>query len=227
MDFTSRNTQINSHEKFPVEQSENWATQFRCWDLQKLFFSMNHRLEWIRNRRDFCGIQFWASQSMSKFECLIYFPLNCSKFPRNTRSNSHNTFDGRGRCFVFKGGDHGEGWIEVGWTKFIFTATNSEFLSNFRCLGSTQHLKNLYGAGYNLEIKLKHIDGFIHSSSSFENIQLHVKKECRNFVYELFPDARIEESFGDRIACSIPQHNVSSLAQCFESLEKGDKFELI
>lgn len=48
-----------------------------------------------------------------------------------------------------------------------------------------------------------------------------MKKECRNFVYELFPDAKIEESFGDRIVCSIPQHNVSSLAQSFESLEKG------
>lgn len=40
---------------------------------------------------------------------------------------------------------------------------------------------------------------------------------------ELFPDARVEESFGDRIVCSIPQHNVSSLAQSFESLEKGEK----
>lgn len=28
----------------------------------------------------------------------------------------------------------------------------------FRCLGSTQHLKNLYGAGYTLEVKLKHIE---------------------------------------------------------------------
>lgn len=27
-----------------------------------------------------------------------------------------------------------------------------------RCLGSTQHLKNLYGAGYTLEVKLKHIE---------------------------------------------------------------------
>lgn len=90
-----------------------------------------------------------------------------------------------------------------------------------RCLGSTQHLKNLYGAGYNLEIKLKQIDG-IGNSSSFENIQLHAKKQCKNFVYELFPDSKVEESFGDRIVCSIPQHNVSSLAQCFESLERGE-----
>ncbi|KAL7012162.1 hypothetical protein ACKWTF_014662 [Chironomus riparius] len=89
-----------------------------------------------------------------------------------------------------------------------------------RCLGSTQHLKNLYGAGYNLEVKLKHLDA-LHTSSSFDNIQVQAKKECKNFVFEMFPNAKIEESFGDRIVCSIPQDNVSSLAQCFEKLEKG------
>lgn len=52
-----------------------------------------------------------------------------------------------------------------------------------------------------------------------------MKKDCRNFVYELFPDARVEESFGDRIVCSIPQHNVSSLAQCFDRLEKGKEIK--
>mgnify|MGYP003402416802 FL=1 len=93
--------------------------------------------------------------------------------------------------------------------------------SLYRCLGSTQHLKNLYGAGYNLEIKLKHLDA-LHTSSSFDNIQLQAKKECKSFVFEMFPDAKVEESFGDRIVCSIPQHNVSSLAQCFEKLEKGE-----
>lgn len=92
-----------------------------------------------------------------------------------------------------------------------------------RCLGSTQHLKNLYGAGYNLEIKLKsnYLNG-----SSFENVQLHLKKECRNFIYELFPDAKVEESFGDRMVCSIPQNNVSSLAQSFESLERGESIRV-
>jgi ATP-binding cassette, subfamily A (ABC1), member 5 len=100
-----------------------------------------------------------------------------------------------------------------------FFHPSQQYFPCFRCLGSTQHLKNRYGAGYNLEIKLKHSDSM--NSSSFENIQHHIKKECRNFVYELFPDAKVEESFGDRIVCSIPQSNVSSLAQSFECLEKG------
>lgn len=89
-----------------------------------------------------------------------------------------------------------------------------------RCLGSTQHLKNRYGAGYNLEIKLKQVDSSV-SASNFENIQSYAKQQCQDFVRELFPDSVVEESFGDRIISSIPQHNVNSLAQCFESLEKG------
>jgi ATP-binding cassette, subfamily A (ABC1), member 5 len=38
-----------------------------------------------------------------------------------------------------------------------------------RCLGSTQHLKNLYGAGYTLEIKLKHLDFYSESNNSISN----------------------------------------------------------
>lgn len=108
-----------------------------------------------------------------------------------------------------------------------------------RCLGSTQHLKNLYGAGYTLEIKLKHYDGSW-NSTSLENINLHIPSDItttttktshnqidrvqalRNFVVDLFPDACLEESFADRLVYSVPQHAVSSLAQCFSSLEKGN-----
>lgn len=39
------------------------------------------------------------------------------------------------------------------------------FLCVRRCLGSTQHLKNLYGAGYTLEVKLKHIENIVKSTS--------------------------------------------------------------
>jgi len=37
-------------------------------------------------------------------------------------------------------------------------------------LGSTQHLKNLYGAGYTLEVKLKHIEAL--STTHLDNQQL-------------------------------------------------------
>ncbi|XP_058130067.1 cholesterol transporter ABCA5-like [Anopheles ziemanni] len=117
-----------------------------------------------------------------------------------------------------------------------------------RCLGSTQHLKNLYGAGYTLEIKLKHVENVYSEtpiesqpSSSQEQLQLDqstdhiapVISNCidnrsmalRNFVTDLFPSATLEESFADRLVYSVPQQAVSSLAECFSRLEKA-KVEL-
>ncbi|EAT44278.1 AAEL004331-PA [Aedes aegypti] len=82
-----------------------------------------------------------------------------------------------------------------------------------RCLGSTQHLKNLYGAGYTLEIKLKHIE----SVNCIDNRSMAL----RNFVTDLFPSATLEESFADRLVYSVPQQAVSSLAECFSRLEKA------
>ncbi|XP_055532678.1 cholesterol transporter ABCA5-like [Wyeomyia smithii] len=115
-----------------------------------------------------------------------------------------------------------------------------------RCLGSTQHLKNLYGAGYTLEIKLKHVESVYSEtpiesqpSSSQEQLQLDqsvdhiaatpVISNCidnrsmalRNFVTDLFPSATLEESFADRLVYSVPQQVVSSLAECFSRLERA------
>lgn len=41
----------------------------------------------------------------------------------------------------------------------------------------------------------------------------------RQFVREIFPDAKLEESFADRLVFSVPQHGVTSLAHCFARLE--------
>lgn len=203
--------------------------------------------------------------------------------------------------------------IEIGRTFFK--------IMHCRCLGSTQHLKNLYGAGYTLEVKLKHIEfqqATINDSSSASSssdqphqsihhqaftvsgsplatpptpiailqhtdplmhlmadrttnsttgaISTHsvesVASSCplnrnsseppaapskhqqlpaqptsfdvacderqerrsaalRQFVVDLFPDASLEESFADRLVYSVPQHAVSSLAECFHQLERG------
>ncbi|XP_072159520.1 cholesterol transporter ABCA5 [Bemisia tabaci] len=83
-----------------------------------------------------------------------------------------------------------------------------------RCIGSTQHLKNLYGAGYNLEMKLKHQDGTVEASQ-----QRH--EALKQFVDNLFSDAVLDESFVDRLLFSIPQRAVKSLAECFTQLEKA------
>lgn len=87
-----------------------------------------------------------------------------------------------------------------------------------RCLGSTQHLKNLYGAGYTLEMKLK---GGDRTPTSTNGDRL---AELRDFVTGLFSDATLQESFADRLVFSVPQQSVPSLANCFSQLEKGKSF---
>lgn len=84
-----------------------------------------------------------------------------------------------------------------------------------RCIGSTQHLKNLYGAGYTLEMKLLGGD-CTPTTPSGDRINA-----LREFVAGLFPDATLEESFADRLVFAVPQHAVQSLADCFMQLEKG------
>ncbi|CAG9770151.1 unnamed protein product [Ceutorhynchus assimilis] len=84
-----------------------------------------------------------------------------------------------------------------------------------RCLGSTQHLKNLYGAGYTLEIKLKNGDSTPTSDSGDRH------QDLKDFVAGLFPDANLEEAFVDRLVFSVPQQSVPSLANCFMQLEKA------
>lgn len=86
-----------------------------------------------------------------------------------------------------------------------------------RCIGSTQHLKNLYGAGYTLEMKLKGGDRTPTTPSSDSHSDL------KEFVAGLFPDATLEESFADRLMFSVPQHAVTSLAKCFLQLETGKR----
>jgi ATP-binding cassette subfamily A (ABC1) protein 5 len=87
-----------------------------------------------------------------------------------------------------------------------------------RCVGSTQHLKNLYGAGYTLEIKLKAGD-----STPTTPACPHRLTSPKQFVSNLFPTAVLEESFADRLVFSVPQQAVTSLAFCFTQLERGKK----
>ncbi|XP_033331289.2 cholesterol transporter ABCA5 isoform X1 [Megalopta genalis] len=88
-----------------------------------------------------------------------------------------------------------------------------------RCIGSTQHLKNLYGAGYTLEIKLQGGD-CTPTTPSGDRIN-----SLKEFVSSLFSDATLEESFADRLVFGVPQQAVNSLAECFMQLEKA-KLEL-
>jgi ATP-binding cassette subfamily A (ABC1) protein 5 len=75
-----------------------------------------------------------------------------------------------------------------------------------RALGSTQHLKNKYGTGYTLEVKLSKSDA---------------AQELEAFVQSLFVSATLSEKFGERFTFKIDQENVGSLANVFDALEKS------
>ena len=74
-----------------------------------------------------------------------------------------------------------------------------------RCLGSTQHLKNKFGAGYLLEVKWSTA-----GSSAWARLQAELST--------IFPGAESGESFSDRRSWNIQQSSVPSLATAFEKL---------
>ena len=92
------------------------------------------------------------------------------------------------------------------------------FLGTCRCLGPTQHLKNKFGSGYILEIKLK--TGVVNESS--ESVEQRMN-QLEEYVLSLFPDAIIVERFGLRAQYKVPRNNVTSLAKVFTSLEEGER----
>lgn len=89
---------------------------------------------------------------------------------------------------------------------------------NLICIGSTQDLKNLYGGGYTLELKMK-IDHQSQSSSSTD------KLSAMEYLKTKFPSATLEESFSNRLVYRVPQWSIKSLAKCFEKLQAA-KMEL-
>merc|ERR1712066_629246 len=72
-----------------------------------------------------------------------------------------------------------------------------------RCLGSTQHLKNKYGAGYQLEVKWSGAK----MTSDWAALELVLLK--------IFPGAQVLESFSDRRTYSVEQEAVTFLASAF------------
>merc|ERR1719341_1749882 len=76
-----------------------------------------------------------------------------------------------------------------------------------RCLGSTQHLKNKYGAGYMLEVKWRRGE-----TPTWDTLEAKLK--------EFFPALEVNEQFSDRRSYNIPQEGFRSLALAFQQLEQ-------
>eukprot|EP00126_Sphaerothecum_destruens_P005765 Sdes_comp19027_c0_seq1m9586 len=75
----------------------------------------------------------------------------------------------------------------------------------FRCLGSPQHLKNKFGSGYHLVLKLQ----------SLQDVP-----NARIFIQRAFPTAVLEEEHNLQLYYKIPGSNIS-LSHLFSTLEKN------
>lgn len=85
-----------------------------------------------------------------------------------------------------------------------------------RCLGPTQHLKQKYGSGYLLEVKLA-------GSSTASHQQLEARVAAlETRLTALFPSATCLESFAERAQYKIPQSDVSVLSAVFANLEESE-----
>ena len=94
----------------------------------------------------------------------------------------------------------------------------------YRCLGTGQHLKNRYGSGYLLELKLKSLNSETRGSAAETDVEAsrtERKEALKMFIQSLFSSAFIQESFEDRMIFGIAQDNISSLAETFKALEEG------
>ncbi|XP_072019069.1 cholesterol transporter ABCA5-like [Amphiura filiformis] len=85
-------------------------------------------------------------------------------------------------------------------------------LGQLKCLGTTQHLKDKYGGGYVLEVKLQ-----LHGQGALEERI----EALHNYVRSILHDAEVSENFGERITYKIPKKSVASLSTVFAAMEKG------
>lgn len=81
------------------------------------------------------------------------------------------------------------------------------------CLGSSTHLKNKYGSGYLLEVKLS-------ISNQSESLEDRLDR-LHQYVIEKFPGATVIEQFSERVQYKVPKSSVTSLSRAFTVLEEG------
>lgn len=77
----------------------------------------------------------------------------------------------------------------------------------YRCVGSSQHLKNKYGDGYQLEIKL--------TDTGSEDAMSRLME----FVSSELPQSEVIERFSDRILYTLPTSSITTPAHVFRSME--------
>ncbi|XP_030854731.1 ATP-binding cassette sub-family A member 5 isoform X4 [Strongylocentrotus purpuratus] len=93
-----------------------------------------------------------------------------------------------------------------------------------RCLGTTQHLKDKYGGGYILEIKLNPGVQY-YTSDQTTTAVMDILDEKMDILHKqvlsLIPQAEVTESFAERITYKIPRDSSITLSTVFAFLEQG------
>lgn len=85
-------------------------------------------------------------------------------------------------------------------------------------------MKNRYGSGYILELKLKSLASETSGSATARDVEEAREKRKEHlsaFIRNLFSSSQLQETFEDRITFSIAQDSISSLAETFRALEEG------
>ncbi|XP_072168499.1 cholesterol transporter ABCA5-like [Diadema setosum] len=93
-----------------------------------------------------------------------------------------------------------------------------------KCLGTTQHLKDKYGGGYIMEIKLNPGAYYYladQTNTSVMDILDQKMEALHERVLEFLPKAEVIESFAERITYRIQRDGVVTLSTIFHFLEKG------
>ena len=75
-----------------------------------------------------------------------------------------------------------------------------------QCLGTIQHLKSRFGAGYGMEI----------------NTAEFAVKQVQAFIAKQYPQSKLEQAHGGRLKYHLPQHGVT-LSSVFSSMEANKK----
>lgn len=83
---------------------------------------------------------------------------------------------------------------------------------SFKCIGSTQHLKNKFSQGYTLSIKIKKSDEEQHLSQDINYIE--------SFVHSKFPSAQLRENYQELLVYYIPDKDIPCSAM-FGIMEKA------
>lgn len=84
---------------------------------------------------------------------------------------------------------------------------------HFKCLGSTQHLKNKFSDGYTLTIKMRKVD----DSDSFSNTQ-----PIEDFVKDNFPSAILREKYQELMTYYIASTEIR-WSEMFGIMERGKR----